>query len=314
MAENNNHPILLILLVFSIISISGCNNQEEAKEVSLKDVVPISEISKGGNENESIKIAVAAMISPKETFIYYSKILDYLSEGLDLPVELVQRETYSEVNELVKMKELDGAFVCTGAYIEGHDEFGMELLVAPMAYGEPVYYSYIIVPKESDSDELEDLKGKTFAFTDPLSNTGKLSPTYALAQINETPDTFFESYIFTYSHDKSIEAVANKLVDGAAVDSLVWDYLDATNPAFTSKTKIIRKSEPYGIPPFVVPENLDPELKESMRELLLHMHENEKGREILKSIMIDKFVLVEDSDYDSVRDMSAWVEANEANK
>ena len=98
---------------------------------------------------------------------------------------------------------------------------------------------------------LADLRNYIFAFTDPDSNTGKLVPTYWLSLINERPETFFSKTIYTYSHDNAIMAVAKGLVDGAAVDGLIWEYYHHKNPVFTSETRIIRKSEPYGIPPLV---------------------------------------------------------------
>ena len=43
-------------------------------------------------------------------------------------------------------------------------------------------------------------------------------------------------------------AVAKALVDGAAIDGLIWEYYHQKDPVFTSRTRIIRKSKPYGIP------------------------------------------------------------------
>jgi len=215
----------------------------------------------------------------------------------------VQRDTYSEINNLVQQGDVDMAFVCTGAYTEGKRNFSMELLAVPQMYGETLYYSYIIVPADSSARSLEDLRGKEFAFTDPLSNSGKLAPTYMLAQMNETPDRFFSSYTYTYSHDRSIEAVSEKVVDGAAVDSLIWKYFDSKTPQVTAKTRIIVQSPPYGIPPVVIPPGLDPELKEKLKNVLLHMHEDEEGRRILAEVRIDRFVEADDSLFDSVREM-----------
>jgi phosphate/phosphite/phosphonate ABC transporter binding protein len=295
---------LLGFALMVLVSVGlGCDQAQDVKKVSLEESERIQVLPTPTKREESLKIAVSAMISPKETFNFYKEILTYLSQELSIPIQLVQRETYEEVNNLLKENELDAAFVCTGSYIQGHEDFGMELLVAPVAYGKPVYYSYIIVPKDSPAQTLSDLRGKTFAFTDPMSNTGKLSPTYMLAMMGEDEKHFFSNYIFTYSHDKSIEAVAKKLVDGAAIDSLIWDYLDRTNPLNTSQTRIISKSAPYGIPPVVVPRELDMQLKEELRTIFLHMHEDAKGKEILDEIMIDRFVEVSDDIYDNVRTM-----------
>lgn len=284
---------------------SGCDRGEKYTEVKLEKREPLQPVKKVSRE-EPLRIAVGAMITPRAGFAYYRRLLDYIGGKLGRPVQFVSKEKYEEVNELLKKGELDIAFVCSGPYVTGHDGFGLELLVAPQAYGKTVYYSYIIVPSDSRLKNLHDLRGKTFAFSDPDSNSGKLVPTYMLARMKETPDTFFKKFVFTYGHDKSIKAVAEKLVDGAAVDSLVWDYLDKTDPQYTSQTKIILKSPPYGIPPVVVRPGLDADTKERLKNIFLTVHTDEAGREILKGMMIDRFVSVNDAAYGSVREMQAW--------
>jgi phosphonate transport system substrate-binding protein len=294
--------ILLVILSFAIIS--GCLDPEGVVKVNLSNRTADNI---DNSDAQILRIAVSAIISPDETLVYYQDMLDYISLKMGLPVKLVQRKTYQEVNDLVRKNSVDAAFVCSLAYIEGKDQFGMELLAMPIVRGEPRYYSYIIVPDDSSIKSLEELKGKTFAYTDPLSNSGKLSPEYMIAQMGENPETFFRLTFFTYSHDKSIQAVAEKMVDGAAVDSLVWDFKTATDPRFTSRTKIISKSPPYGIPPLVVSKDIDPALKEKLGKILRQMHEDKKGKEILDRIMIDRFSEANDSLYDSIREMKKVV-------
>ena len=292
----------ILILIFMGLLITGCGERREVKKVDLKKKVDLP-----AKKNEAIRIAVSAMISPKNTLYYYKQILDYLGKNLGKEVVLVQRKTYAEVNELLKNGRLEAAFVCSGPYVAGKKAFGMELLAAPQVHGKTVYYSYIIVHKDSSIKTFEQLQGRSFAFTDPFSNTGKLVPTYELAKLDRTPKSYFSKYIFTRSHDNSIEAVAEKLVDGAAVDSLIWEYIQATYPKYTSKTKVIKKIGPFGIPPVVVSPDIDPKLKNQIREILLKMHQDEKGKRILKGIFIDRFVVIDDSAYDSVREMEAWL-------
>jgi phosphonate transport system substrate-binding protein len=215
---------------------------------------------------------------------------------------------------MLKTGKLEAAFVCSGPYTAGKKQFGLDLLVAPQAYGAPVYYFYILVAKDSAAQSFQELRGKRFAFTDPLSNTGRLVPIYMLAKVNETPESFFKEIIFTQSHDKSIKAVAQGIVDGAAVDSLIWEYLNATRPEFTSKTRILQKSPPYAIPPVVVSRKLDPGLKARMKQAFLNAHLDPRGKEILQKMKIDKFVEIDDRAYDSVREMQDWLEMKNAEK
>ena len=294
----------VITLVFLLFLITGGCLSNEPTKVNLSNR---SNDFGDNSDSESVRIAVSAIISPEETLAFYQDMFDYISMKAGVPVKLVQRKTYQEVNDLVRKNSVDAAFVCSLAYIEGKDQFGMELLAVPLVRGETSYYSYIIVPEDSSINSLKELKGKTFAYTDPLSNSGKLSPEYMIAQMGENPETFFRLTFFTYSHDKSIQAVAEKMVDGAAVDSLVWDFKKATEPRFTSRTRIISKSPPYGIPPVVVSKDIDPALKERLRKILLQMHEDKNGKEILDRIMIDRFSEANDSIYDSVREMEKVV-------
>lgn len=296
-----------LLIVAMLQLMVGCNQNPQQKINLEKREAIVAEKQNG----KAIRIAVGGMITPREGFAYYRQFLDYIGERMGQPVEFVDREDYAEINKLVATGQVDVAFVCGGPYVDGKKEFGMEILAAPVAYGETVYYSYIIVNKNSPFQQLSDLRGKRFAFTDPLSNTGKLVPTYMLAKMKETPDSFFGKYSYLGSHDKAIEAVAKGVVDGAAVDSLIWEYANSTSSEFTSKTRIILKSPPYGIPPVVVPKGLAPEQKERLRKIFLEAHVDPKGTEILKKMHIDRFVTLDDNAYDSIREMKTWLEKQE---
>ncbi len=262
-------------------------------------------------EEAPLKIGLAAMISPKETLIYYNGLLGYVGRKLGRKVEMVQFRTYDEMDVALEKRDLDIAFVCSGPYVRDREKFGAELLVAPQSYGKPFYHAYIIVPVGSPAKSFADLKGKTFAFTDPKSNTGRMVPTFMVSKdFGAPPEKFFSSVKFTFSHDKSIEEVSKGAVDGASVDSLIYDYLAAKSPATTKGTKIVAKSPPYGIPPVIVNPKIDPALKQKVKEILLAMHGDPNGKAILDGIMVDKFILPKDKDYDSVREMERWLAKN----
>ncbi len=306
--------VALIIATMFLATRSG-ENERPDRRVSLTPPPEGSVSSPFGREPgappasapEPLKIAVGAIVSPAKSLVFYEEIFDYIGEKLHREVEMVQRKTYAEVNFLIKERLIDAAFVCSRPYVEGHREFGMELLCVPVCFGKTEYYSYLIVHKDSPIRKLEDLRGKVFAFSDPLSNSGMLVPTYILARMGETPEAFFKDYIFTYSHDNSIRSVAERFVDGAAVDSLIWDYENSKEPKWTVQTRIIYRSASYAIPPVVVSANIDRELKEKLRSAFLTMHEDPEGIKILKKVLIDRFTIIEDSAYDSIRETQAFV-------
>ncbi len=304
-------PCLIIICILSAFFISGVIYLNQVQPAWAKKRISLqpsqTELVSLPQHTDKLRIAVGAIISPAKSLIFYEDIFDYIGEKLGCGVEMVQRKTYAEVNFLMKERRIEAAFVCSRPYVEGHDDFGMELLCVPVCFGKTEYRSYFIVHRDSTIQNLEDLRGKLFAFSDPLSNTGMLIPTYTLAKMGETPELFFRKYIFTYSHDNSIRSVAEKFVDGAAVDSLIWEYLSVKEPQLTAQTRIILKSPPCAIPPVVISPGIDSELKEKLRSAFLNMHNDPRGRKILKRVLIDRFTVVEDGAYDSIRQMESFM-------
>ena len=181
----------LIMMMLVLVLVQKSWFDEDPIKVDFTDVFTDADSRKDTTDDDRpvLRIAVAAMISPKATQRYYNDLLTLIGDKLGMRSLFLQRKTYAEVNQLLKKKDIDVAFVCSGPYVTGHSEFGMELLVVPVAYGKKVYYSYIIVGKNSPIQTFEDLRDKKFVFTDPHSNTGKLVPTYMLALRGETVES-----------------------------------------------------------------------------------------------------------------------------
>jgi phosphonate transport system substrate-binding protein len=260
-------------------------------------------------EHPSLQMAVAAILSPQGTVESYRELADYLGNAIARPVGLVQRRTYAEVNALVAQHEVELAFVCTSAYLEGAATQDMELLAAPEIDGQSVYYSQVIVPANSTTYSLGDLRGKTFAFTDPMSLSGRVYPTTLVRQMGQEPEQFFGDFFFTYSHDRAIDAVAAHVADGAAVDSVVLRYALDRDPDLRQQIRIIHTSPPFGMPPVVVPATLPAREKMRLRQILLGMANYPEGQQVLDHLGIDRFVLIDDAAYDSAR--ALVVEAGE---
>ena len=312
MPSSEIRPRFITLVLLAAICIGtvifSCSGDTDFKAIDFSKRISVSQPAPEKSAGTTLRVAVAAMISPKETVTYYHQLLNYIGAHLDRPIQLVQRKTYGEINELFPKKLIDLAFICTGPYALGKDVFGFEALATPVVRREPFYHSYLIVNKSSPIRSLEELKDRTFAFTDPESNTGALVPRYWLARIGERPDDFFGNVIYTYSHNNSILAVAKSMVDGATVDGHIWEYYHRRNPYYTAMTRIIKKSEPFGSPPLVASVYLPEKLKQTIRQLLLAMHLNSDGRQILDHIMIDRFVEPREEWYQSVPKMFAYVQ------
>lgn len=302
---------LLVLVLTAVLS--GCAQRKGEGIIRLNDLrgdypgASYNGSAPRGELQRPLRLAAAPVISPEEGYPAYTDLAGYLEERLGYPVEFVTRPTYAEVNLLMNSGDIDVAFVCTYAYVKGQRDFGMELVAAPEFDGRAAYASYIIVPASSPARNFYDLEGKRFAFSDPMSMSGRLVPLYYISQKGKTAETFFRNYIFTYSHDKSIRAVADGLVDGAAVDSLVFAAFARKHPEIIAKVKVVQRSEDFMSPPVVMRPTLDPALKEKITSTFLKMHETDAGRRILAELGIERFVAITDEAYNPVREIARKV-------
>ncbi len=298
----------VIVIVFLFL---GCERGSDYSFVDFSKKINTSKQIQAPDSPPKLRVAVAAMISPKETIVYYEELLNYIGHELKYEIELIQRKTYSEVNKLFPKRLIDLAFVCSGPYANAKEKYEFEGIATPIVRGEPYYQSYLLVQKNSPYHSLNDLKGKVFAFTDPDSNTGTLVPRFWLFQQDIDPASFFERTTYTYSHDNSILAVSKGLVDGATVDGHIWEYYNVKNPYLTAQTRIIRKSENFGSPPLVASAFLAPQLKLRIQRIILSMHQTENGSKLLESLMIERFDPPKEEWYKNITAMYSQLDRKE---
>ena len=265
---------------------------------SMMLVIPGTSPAQSASE-PTFYFAVSAMASPAQTLIHFTEFRDYLAGKLGTSVLLKQRRTYEEINDLLAREKVQMAFTCTGGYLSGRKAFGLELLAVPVMNGKTRYRSYIVTRSDSSARSLTDLQNLVFAFTDPLSLTGYIYPTARVNQMGRTTTDFFQKTFFTESHDKSIEAVATGVADGAAVDSLIFDALLGQEDSFAGRLKIIETSGEFGMPPVVVPQGVSAEIKRKLLKVLLSMDKDSLGKTVLNSLGMDGFVLPEPELYRS---------------
>lgn len=300
---------LIFGFLFVIISAcaQGCGSDADTAIVDFSKTVSVGQVGQHLPENALLRVAIASMVSPRETTVYYRRILEYIGRELNREIKLIQGQNYSEINALFEHGQVDLAFICSGPYATGKEKFGFDAIAAPQIRGKPFCQAYLIVQKDSAIRTFEDLRGRTFAFTDPESNTGSLVPRYWLKQMGETEESFFGKVEYTYAHDNSILAVTKSMVDGATVIGHVWEYYNIKKTKLISGTRIIKKSDYFGNPPIVASIDLPIPLKESIAQLLFTMHLNPEGENILKELMIDRFIEPKESWYDSIRQIKQIV-------
>ncbi|MHB1654565.1 MAG: substrate-binding domain-containing protein [Desulfitobacteriaceae bacterium] len=289
--------VLALFAMLLALSLMGCGKTEPVKHVTLSHLEPVSAPEQGSKE--TLRVALAVGLSPTQSIAKYQALTTYLSEKLNRPVELVQKKSYKEVDDLIEEGKVDIAFVCSSSYVMGHEKFGERLVAVPITNGSPYYQSVIIANADTNIRNWTQLKGRSFAFVDPQSTSGAL---YAMSQIKDRGGLeFFKSFIYTYGQSNSIAAVRDHLVDAAAVDNYTLASTLAKSPQLANTIQIIDTSPEYGNNPVVASPRLDEQTFIAVQTTLLGMDKDAAGQEALQTAGYDRFELLEDSLYNSVR-------------
>lgn len=235
----------------------------------------------------------------------YQAIADAVGDRLGMSTELIVETDYENCQNDIN----DVCFVCSLPYITFERE-GISPAVpvaAPVLEGEryegrPIYFSDVIVHKDDPAASFLDLRGRSWSYNEPLSQSGYGITRYHLVSIGET-DGFFSEVIQGGFHEESIRMVADGRVDASAIDSQVLAIEMRDHPEVTDNVKIIDSLGPSTIQPVAVSKRFDADFRQHVRDVLTSFHESEAGREVLALGTVERFVPVDASDYDDIREM-----------
>jgi phosphonate transport system substrate-binding protein len=213
----------------------------------------------------------------------------YLQNRLHRPVEFVIRRKDSDTTDQLRLQNLDFAWISEYSYV--HLKRRVRLVAVPLYQGRPSFRSYLIVPAADDqTTSLLQLKRMVFAYVDPYSTGGYLDPRHELWKAGEDERQFFSKTFFTWSNRSVVEAVAQGLAAGGAVDGFVWDSLAKTHPDLTGQTRVVAQSLEYGAAPVIANRSISADDFSALQRVLLGMARDPEGGALLKRLNLDGFV------------------------
>lgn len=293
--------ITFVVLILFFLMLSGCQYKENDKSLILYTTKEETESPISRDSQNKVRIALASVLSPQASLVKYKDLLDYIGSNMNISIEIIQKQSYQEVDRMLKTGEVDIAFICSLSYVLGLNGEYIVDVASPEINGRAFYNSYTIVHRNSPFESLEELEGKRFAYTDPYSYTGRLSILIQLYEKGYSINDFFGSTFFTYSHDYSINAVALGIVDGATVDGVLFDQLLEQKPELSQQIKIIGTGKEAGTPPIVASKKADLKIVELFTNFLLNLQNNEEGKKLLKELGVDKYIPINQKDYEAIQ-------------
>lgn len=280
--------IVLILVLSVAIIAAGCGAGKTASETG---------------EVKVLRMGIIPADDAEEMLRSYEPVREYLSEQLGIPVEIKVTSDYTAAIEAMRAKHIDVAWFGPFSYVIAANVAGAEAIVNGVrkSDGKSDYRSIIVVNAQSGIRNLEDLKGKSFAFVDPASTSGNLIPRKMLIENGIDPDKDFGKFYYAGTHNAVEYAVANGKVDAGADSDNSYNRMVAAGEIDPKINKIIFTSDPIPGSPIALRNDLPADLKIKIQEALLRMDE-QTIHKVSGWGDISSYQKVSDSDYDIIRD------------
>ena len=255
------------------------------------------------------KLRFATFLAPN-MFPVYAFIVDAIGRELGSGAELVVGTSFDQFGD----GEVDAGFICGLLYVQltRRSPAPIELLAAPVIRGDryagrPIYFSDVIVKRDSPARTFADLHGRSWAYNDPDSHSGYNLTRHHLVTMGETRG-FFSRVIEAGFHQRAVRMVATGEVDAAAIDSQVLAIELRDHPDLAEMLRVIETLGPSTIQPVVAARHLPVDVKAALRAALLRLGNDPSARKELDRGFVDRFVPVIDRDYDDIRGMLAAAE------
>lgn len=235
----------------------------------------------------------------------YRFILNHLERILGYKIILTSGKEYDEV------LHADLAFICGLPYVLYTKPYfassPIEALSAPVLKGmrfqnRPIYFSDVIVHRDSPFTSFADLRGRVWAYNEPLSQSGYGITRYELLRRGEIGG-YFGRVVESGYHQKSIQMVCDGSVDASAIDTQVLAVAFQHHAHLADQLRIIDSWGPSTIQPLVANHALPTGLKQDIQTVLNEIHHDPANRPVLDLGFIDHFVSVTDADYEDIREM-----------
>ena len=278
------YAMILMAVVLTTLGGAGCGGSDEGEiDVLRWGLIPADDAT--------------------EMMRQYDPVVDYLENELGIEIELQVTTDYTAAITAMQNKHIEMAWFGPFSYILAAEAAGAEAIVNGVRRdtGKATYKSIIITRADSGIETLEDLKGRTFAFVDPASTSGHLIPRKMLVENGIDPEKDFSTVHYAGTHEAVELAVKNGTVDAGADSDTSYNRMLKGGKIDSVENIIIYESEPIPGSPIVVRGELPEELKDRIQQALIDMDE-QTIHEVGGWGDIEKYVVVEDSDYDIIRE------------
>ena len=290
----------LILAAAAALALAGCGRTDD----------------KAGPEGPARELTFSILSAENQTSMepLWAPLLADMSEQLGLKVKPYFATNYTSLVEAMRFNQVQMGWFSAAPALQAIRRADAEVLGRVVdAGGDATYKSVLIVRKGSGitlADVLKCDKTLTFGIGDAQSTSGTLAPmAYLFTPNNIEPNRCFRT-VRSASHQANVFSVANGVLDVATNNTVGLVFAGRQNPEIAEKVEVICNSPPLPESSIVVRRDMDPALKEKIRQFFLTYgvgadEKAAKQREVLKGLAYGGFRPADNSYLDPVREMEA---------
>jgi phosphonate transport system substrate-binding protein len=244
----------------------------------------------------------------------WQPLLDDMSAQIGVKVKPYFATNYTALIEAMRFKQVHMGWFSASPALQAVRRADAEVLGRVVDAGGEATYKSVIIVKKGSGITLDKLlkcdKTLNFGLGDTQSTSGTLAPlTYLFTPRNIEPAKCFKS-VRSASHQANTFSIANGVLDVATNNTVGLVFFKRQSPEMAEKIEVIWTSPPLPESSIVVRKDLDPALKEKIRQFFLTYGTGadakaEKQREVLKGLAYGGFRPADDSYLDPVREMEA---------
>jgi phosphonate transport system substrate-binding protein len=242
----------------------------------------------------------------------FDSLLRIVEKTTGYKIRSIKVTDYNAAVEAMRAGRADVAWYGAETYIKAAELAGAEAFAAGIRKGDKdaTYFTYFVARSDSPIKALADLRGKVLALNDIGSTSGDLIPEFELRKVglSTRAPKHFKQVFYAGSHDACMLATINRRADACGVSSRNFDARIADRTIKQDQLRIIHRSDPVPPPPLAYARRLPAEVRQNFKKAVLEAHKH--GTIGGYGGVVEHYIEVKDSDYDTLRAVDRMVRVN----
>jgi len=244
----------------------------------------------------------------------WAPLLADMSEQIGVKVKPYFATNYTSLVEAMRFKQVQMGWFSASPALQAVRRADAEVLGRVVDAGGDATYKSVLIVKKGSGITLDKVlkcdKTLNFGLGDTQSTSGTLAPmAYLFTPKGIEPNKCFKS-VRSASHQANTFSVANGVLEVATNNTVGLVFFKRQSPEMAERIEVIWTSPPLPESSIVVRKDLDPALKEKIRQFFLTYgtgtdEKAAKQREVLKGLAYGGFKPADNSYLDPVREMEA---------